>query len=129
MELDIVTYTQAVALEELKYDLTPWFGNAASLYDKNGNHAMYVNYGMMYSGLSDGYISAPLKSQVFRWFREKYGIHHVINWVRDKWEWFTDGNETFFGYADTYHEAEHAVLNKLIELAKEIQDGNDINKA
>ena len=138
MEKEIVSYDQALALKELDYDDTPWFGNQASLYNINGEHTMYTNYGMMYSGLSDGYISAPLKQQVFRWFREKYnydisvrGASFRANWVisvpllinndsKDgyslviSWDYKTsDGMKVL-----TYEEAENACIDKLIEIVK-----------
>lgn len=49
-------------------------GNVTSLYNKNGNHVPYTNFGVMYSGLSDGYILAPYMSNVIMWLYEKHGI-------------------------------------------------------
>jgi len=128
MNKEFVTYEQALALKELGFDVTPWFGNQASLYDVKGEHTMYTNYGVMYSGLSDGYISAPLKQQVFRWFREKYDSQCDI------WQYEDDLSFAFSikikfnridGYIDfkTYEEAENACIDKLIEIAKQQKDG------
>ena len=135
MKKEFVTYEQALALKELGFDDISWFDNQASLYDVNGEHTMYTNYGVMYSGLSDGYIPAPLKQQVFRWFREKYFLdceiylqeeighkfyHYlVLQLVRGNIEWKSKNTIKF----KTYEEAENAAIDKLIEIAK--QQDND----
>jgi hypothetical protein len=122
MEKEFVTYEQALALKELGFDDISWFDNQASLYDVNGEHTMYTNYGVMYSGLSDGYIPAPLKQQVFRWFREKYDAHmHPSRLMRNIYvvrygDW---DSEAF----KTYEEAENACIDKLIEICKQQDNG------
>ena len=65
----------------------------------------------------DIFISAPLYQQVFRWFREKYGVYaRPDKFDVDKWwvEW-GDWNSSIYG---TYEEAEHEWLLKMIEIAK-----------
>jgi hypothetical protein len=122
MKKEFVTYEQALALKELGFDDISWFDNQASLYDVNGEHTMYTNYGVMYSGLSDGYIPAPLKQQVFRWFRDKYDAHiHPRRIMPNVYiaEYGLWASKSF----DTYEEAENACIDKLIEIAK--QQGND----
>jgi hypothetical protein len=122
MEKEFVTYEQALALKELGFDDISWFDNQASLYDVNGEHTMYTNYGVMYSGLSDGYIPAPLKQQVFRWFRDKYDAHiHPRRIMPNVYiaEYGLWASKSF----DTYEEAENACIDKLIEIAK--QQDND----
>lgn len=133
MNKEFVTYEQALTLKELGYDDTPWFGNQASLYDVKGEHTMYTNYGVMYSGINDGYIFAPLKQQVFRWFREKYGLYQQIEVFRlsefkdDEllfdFKIIDNLDDTDFYYDNdlysTYEEAENACIDKLLELAKQ----------
>jgi hypothetical protein len=122
MKKEFVTYEQALALKELGFDDISWFDNQASLYDVNGEHTMYTNYGVMYSGLSDGYIPAPLKQQVFRWFRDKYDAHiHPRRIMPNVYiaEYGLWASKSF----DTYEEAENACIDKLIEIAK--QQDND----
>jgi hypothetical protein len=117
MDKEFVTYEQALALKELGFDDISWFDNQASLYDVNGEHTMYTNYGVMYSGLSDGYIPAPLKQQAFRWFRNKYDAHiHPTKLMPGVYiiHYGTWTSITF----NTYEEAESACIDKLIELAK-----------
>jgi hypothetical protein len=130
MKKEFVTYEQALALKELGFDDISWFDNQASLYDVNGEHTMYTNYGVMYSGLSYGYIPAPLKQQVFRWFRKKK-LHNTFPSIIQTRNWATvyrilewhPGNDstsiTTSDYYDTYEEAENACIDKLIELAKQ----------
>ena len=123
MEHEVVSYKQAIVLDEIGYDTIHWFGNAASLYDIMGYHTMYVNYGIMLSGINDGYISAPLKQQVFRWFREKK-LHNTFPSIIQTRNWATvyrilewhPGNDstsiTTSDYYDTYEEAENACIDK-----------------
>ena len=118
MKKEFVTYEQALALKELGFDDISWFDNQASLYDVNGEHTMYTNYGVMYSGLSDGYIPAPLKQQVFRWFRNKYDVHiHPTKLMPGVYiiHYGTWTSITF----NTYEEAESACIDKFIELTKQ----------
>jgi hypothetical protein len=79
------------------------------------------------------YILAPLKQQVFRWFREKYGFYHLIYPAGDDY-----GNLVFrtvinninvglvMSYAyPSYEEAENFCIDKFIELAKKQKDGKN----
>ena len=65
-------------------------------------------------------IAAPLKSQVFRWFREEHGLIGCINGLSGRYSynirsWKTIAHHHYF---TTYEETENACINKLIELAK-----------
>ncbi|MFY8160483.1 MAG: hypothetical protein ACOVNU_04075 [Candidatus Kapaibacteriota bacterium] len=72
-------------------------------------------------------ISQPTFSHAFRWFREKHGIHSIIEiTIDDKW-YFSIFNlnekrnaeiETIEFYFDKYEQAELACLKKLIEIVK-----------
>jgi hypothetical protein len=134
MEHEVVSYKQAIVLDEIGYDTIHWFGNAASLYDIMGYHAMYVNYGIMLSGINDGYISAPLKQQVFRWFRNMYGFHFYSYEIKLYPDgdyptkiWHGKINDEFVNTENglakshfySYEEAENACIDKLIELVKQ----------
>jgi hypothetical protein len=125
MDKEFVTYEQALALKELGFDDIPWFGNQASLYDVNGEHTMYTNYGVMYSGLSDGYIPAPLKQQVFRWFRDNYDAHMHPTKLMPRVYIIHYGTWTSITF-NTYEEAESACIDRFIELAKQ-DNGMEIN--
>ena len=66
----------------------------------------------------------PTFSQAFRWFREKYGLHHVIhqfNFKKDTdEEYLAEVNQTDDGfmYFRTYEECECFCLTKLIEIVE-----------
>lgn len=118
MEKEFVSYEQAVVLNKLHYD-----GDYNYTYD--------IKKELWYGDIkADGkkYLAAPLKQQVFRWFREKY---LVIGWVEGKlvYRWCiespipTDGQLNFSPFK-TYEEAENACIDKLIQLAKQ-QDGRE----
>ena len=79
MTEQFVTYEIALKLKELDFDEISRFGNQTSLYTKEGKHTFYANYGFMYSGLSDGYIYAPLWQQIIDWFREQYELSLEYN--------------------------------------------------
>ena len=81
-------------------------------------------YSYEYNGGGPELISAPTYSQAFRWFREKYDLHHVIHQFT-----FKKGTDEEYlaevGKADdtfsscrTYEEAELACLEKLIEIVE-----------
>jgi hypothetical protein len=74
----LVEYKTAKLLKKKGFDIIQTHSQISSLYDKKGNHCYYSNYGVMYSGLSDGYISAPTQSLAQKWLREIHGIHIVI---------------------------------------------------
>jgi hypothetical protein len=63
MQEHFVNYNQALALKELGFD-EPCFG----FYDIFTNEVKGGNFPC------EGSNNAPLKSQVFKWFREEHGI-------------------------------------------------------
>ena len=131
-------YNQALALKELAFD-EPCFGfyyrkeidlfGSCKIQDRRNS-----SYIKDYMDKED--CAAPLKSQVFKWFRDNYKIQgyvysytvrggslgqdfsdyiYVINGIgMDVIQ--TDARDSQFG---TYEEAESACIDKLIELIKE----------
>jgi hypothetical protein len=128
MNKEFIPYEQAVDLESIGFDIRPDFGNQTSLYTKDGRHLFYTNYGVMGSGLGEGYIYAPTFSQAFRWFREKYNLKPQMTTSWDEWDFYIPESE----YNDipiressdswNYDDAELACLNKLIEIVKDKKD-------
>lgn len=122
MEREFASYEQAVALKELGFDeecLATYVGEVLDLTLQT---------------LNDDYFTvAPLKQQVFRWFREKYGLEGVVQKSHD-YEWYNYhcylyGKDVKRYLRDwweikTYEEAENACIDKLIELAKQQSNGN-----
>jgi hypothetical protein len=131
MSEEFVSFDQAVALMYLGFDEKCMAG-----YDED--------FGKLYIGFStdDGVLFnptyhtlAPLKQQVFRWFREKHNILHTsvfplkitasdkegyrYSWeiiINEQEEWVVD--ESPLGYY-TYEEAENACIDKLISICKQ----------
>jgi len=116
MEKEFVTYEQALALKELGFN-KPYLANY--LFNKE----LYISF--LNNELN---VPAPLKQQVFTWFRDKYSIwsftypsaygkdwkYHIQKWSDlEKWGEVWEGNSY-----NTYEEAESACINKLIEIAK-----------
>lgn len=123
MENEFVSYEQAVALKKLGFDEDCFAG-----YDTFGD--LWIGYnstdGIEYN--PSYYNKAPLKQQVFRWFREKYDLlgyveklicgsfedvissPHLLDWEDDI---------TYL----TYEEAEENCINRLIEIAKQQDNG------
>jgi hypothetical protein len=105
MKNEFIPYEQALALKCLGFDEP-----CLAAYLQAGRFldiSEYVNRG-------DYRILAPLYQQAFRWFREKHGLRHFIE--------FDDGHynpvvqSSLVYYCDTYEEAELACLNRLIIL-------------
>ena len=129
MNKEFVTYEQSLALKELGFNDYCYRG-----YDKNqmlfyseqeSGHLLNYSVGMN--------VSAPLKQQVFRWFREKYELGHTIcpyyfnaniTELQDVDDYPLQ-HEVYVSSPFTYEEAENACIDKLIEIAK--QQDNDTN--
>lgn len=103
MKKEFVTYEQAKALKELGFD------NPCLAFYNRSKELVY-NLGTP--------LSAPLKQQVFRWFRDKYGAHVHPTLVMPNVYMVQYGLWTSKAF-DTYEEAESACIDKLIELAKQ----------
>lgn len=112
MEKEFVSYEIALELKQLGFD-DPCIGKF--YYNQLEIGGIWTNNDFKED--PDIFISAPLYQQVFRWFREKYGVYaRPDKFDVDKWwvEW-GDWNSSIYG---TYEEAEHEWLLKMIEIAK-----------
>ena len=100
MEKEFVTYEQALALKELGFDEP-----CLAFYDGTWDTKIYFNYKRDSSGDYEpfttserlNWFGAPLKSQVFRWFRDKYGINNCISY-----SWLEDNN-CYYQYYNQQH--------------------------
>ena len=113
MDKEFVTYEQALALKELGFD-EPCIG----YYYNNKIH--FNSPGVNVVGPS-GEQPLPLKQQVFRWFREKHGLGHMINGIGfESFIMNIGGVQVIFDSMKfrTYEEAENACIDKLIQLVK-----------
>jgi len=104
LDKEFVPYEEALSLKELGFD-EPCFG----LFIHGNLNLIFTD-----KQFSDKVISAPLFSQAFRWFREKYDLIYVIVKV-ESWFFTINGCNTQEGF-NTYEEAELACLRKLIEI-------------
>jgi hypothetical protein len=132
MEKEFVTYEQALALKELGFD-----EECLSFFYDNGKYLSQFGYNQTEDDVRlciPNYVKAPLKQQVFRFFREKYNQNSFIELVyQDKIKYdyvlYADKDEEQCGnFGDgpfkTYEEAENACIGKLIEIAKQQDNGN-----
>ena len=121
LEKDIVSFNQAIELCTIGFDKQTLCG-----YDI-ADRQLYlcqVDEDGIYMPQKD--LAAPTKSQVFRWFMEKYGYYPHFFSREDKtftWciRWYVDGlqKDTPYSWKNTYEKAENACIDKLIELAKQ----------
>ena len=134
LEKEIVSYEQGVALENLEFEIDYTFGKfytkpKSKMFgvDEKGRHYPIKNYPKKLYTLGEHFvlndinvIPAPLKQQVFRWFREKYDYHHTIKHNK-KYVGIAYSSVVNFSIDEfnTYEEAENACIDKLIELAKQ----------
>ena len=103
MDKEFVTYEQALALKELGFE-----------YEK------FYNYTSPMTNL------APLKQQVFRWFREQMFLIDFSSHDVDTYEFFIrwkSNKSVLSDIYNTYEKAENACIDKLIELAKQQDNG------
>ena len=132
MTQEFVTYEQALALKELGFDekcFTVYNGTniLIRLTGKNVGWCFIDEVELIKHNSSVGSlgVSAPLKQQAFRWFREKYKYDHSIVMMKhpfgtDEYQYLILLNEDEYvktGF-NTYEEAEQACLDKLIEICK-----------
>ena len=125
MEEQFIAHKHALALKELGFDepcLAFWDGkNTDAFYfnnirDASGDYVPFQKHDRL------KWFGAPLKQQVFIWFREKYGYWSYIKEAtkgtcRFNIEKF---DEKFFnsGLFGSYEDAESACIDKLIEMVK-----------
>jgi hypothetical protein len=135
MKNEFVSYTQALALKELGFDdrtLTLWHLKREELISSPHKGILYG-----YSNtLDEPWISAPLKQQAFKFFREKYNLdgsmsvdvwnkkttsYRIIGGIEgiveaDSYGSLYDMDSTEY---DSYEESEQACIDRLIEIVKD----------
>jgi len=132
MNKEFVPYEQALTLKELGFDASI-FGYYYTLNGKDWKFADDKQYDALdefYNIGSKFTISAPLKQQAFRWFRDKYGLDGVSFYNYTGYMWniidFKNSNATKnvtvqeddMQQYSSKEEAEQACLIKLIEIVK-----------
>lgn len=131
MEKEFVTYEQALALKELGFDEECLAYYHTTLSSSDVDLVLRKTQNKFYHliRMPEHFdILAPLKQQVFRWFREKY---EWITSIRDNKFPDMSGKQYYFeyGYRNsyeryvTYEEAENACIDKLISICKKQDNG------
>ena len=120
MEKYFANYNQSLALKELGYDepCIMYIDDEGDLI--NDDTAEWIRA-----------VKCPLKSQVFEWARDEYGLYHIVHHFEHNKntanEFLSEvtgkllmGNDDIsgFSYHSTYKEAELACIDKLIEIIK-----------
>ena len=128
MEKEFIPYNLALELKELGFDepcQLGWYLPHSEIAIKAGVEPNYWQLIPTHPLLNQ--IAAPTFSQAFRWFREKYDLHHVIHQFTFKKgtdeEYLAEvakADDTF-SECRTYEDAEVACLEKLIEIIEEKQ--------
>ena len=127
MEKEFIPYEQALELKELGFD-EECFGE----YFQIGHHfgqLVTSNEELDIQLTSIFECGAPLYQQVFRWFREKFGIdvfpcktnnYYFAIYINDELYVESNGIKPLIE-GETYEEAELECLKKLIELCEKNQ--------
>jgi len=130
MNKEFIPYEQALALKELGFDDETLKSYDTSVVVLDGKYLLDDWYDVNRVNT----VKAPLYQQAFRWFREKYGYFTSPTESDDdtskKYDWLITKNLgdgkmfiKLIGYKNSYEEAELECLKKLIEIAKENNNG------
>jgi hypothetical protein len=116
MNKEFVPYEESLALKELGFD-----EECLKYWNDFGKTSTYMRFQLL-NDIDDwcqDYIKAPLYSQAFRWFREKYNLLYNINETYEKSSKYI--YSIGYGWSDaleSYEEAELECLKKLIQIVK-----------
>jgi hypothetical protein len=109
MNKEFIPYEQALELKELGFNEECFgFYTLEGCYFPNTTELNSLSYAC----------ASPLYQQAFRWFREKYDLFISITHYENGYS--INDLRRF----DTYEEVENACIDKLIELAKQQDNGN-----
>ena len=119
MTKEFIPYEQALALQELGFD-EPCLKGYTEEYKRLLNFSSNHTNTSVKNMLPTKPLTAPLFQQAFRWFREKYNLHHIVlfNNIENNYD-FIYGERiggSMLGTSQTYEEAELECLKKLIQL-------------
>ncbi len=148
MKNKFIPYQQSLELKELGFDepcMYAWCVTLKHRVEYDGEISLRTDgnpFGVYYKGknFNEKYdshknkiqCSAPLYQQVFKWFREKYGIHSWIINAEDNhnsFKPFFRGKNIYsqhlIDFYETYEEAELECIKELIEIVKKQKMLND----
>jgi hypothetical protein len=130
MEKEFVPHELALALKELGFDepCLAWFSDRSiRIVGVNGCALSSLPVNSNFDG-NDEFVTAPLYSQAFKWFREKYDLKSFIQPLKNDDD--IDIYVFAYGIEEIEHndldyliheEAELACLKNLIEIVKQKQ--------
>lgn len=124
---DFANYEQSIAVKKLGFN-EPCI-SAYNTHDKSVGYALNISseYSAVNYNEGESPISRPLKSQIFRFFRDKYNF--------DSWIYTSTGNVYYYAILlagryvkesrnyNSHEEAENACVDRLIDVAN-----NEIDK-
>ena len=136
METEFVTYQQALALKELGFDEECLAGYIRLFSSGTFEIAFYKDRTIDFNTTSNIYVSAPLKQQVFKFFRDKFNLKQFVGWrpnVKKFDSHIVDMTLNGIEYAksrgfkefnsdllfDDYDKAESHLIDLMIEIAKQ----------
>lgn len=117
---NFIPYEEALALKTLGFD-EDHLGVYGKLSDE---HALHKMIGYKFDAVDDiHFIKAPLYQQAFKFFREKYTLHPLIDQTQADYRCSIVKRPRVYhhinGVFDTCQEAELACIRKLIEIANQ----------
>ena len=127
MEKEFVPYKLALKLKELGFNeicLTSYnpHGELVEIFATAMEGAELEKCYTQNSIICPKFCSAPLWHQAFKFFREKFNLHHTILFenTNKKYDYIYGERigGSMLGKSDTYEKAELECLKKLIELCK-----------
>jgi hypothetical protein len=112
MKNEFIPYEQALALKGLGFDelCFGWYNERQTL--------LWFTQDNFWHDMDEAECIVPLYQQAFRWFREKCGLRHFIEYDNGYYNAVIQPI-LVYSHCDTYEEAELACLKKLIELSTE----------
>ena len=121
MNREFVDYKTAVDLKELGFDEPCWAW--WHIEDCDTRFCYSEQRSPIINSRETEIVGLPLYQQAFRWFREKHGMHHTIQYDGKEYIAYTHNYHKTTKYKfNTYEEAEQACLDKLIEIVKKDED-------
>jgi hypothetical protein len=109
MKNEFIPYEQALELKGLGFDelCFGWYNQRQIL--------LWFTQDNFWHEMDEAECIAPLYQQAFRWFREKCGLRHFIEY--DNGHYNAVVQSSLVHHGNNYEEAELACLKKLIELS------------